>query len=74
MIAARMIANRMLVISLRLRIGSGSIVAFPGSMTGSDGWYILSSDGRCFIPSGADSKHRSVAIGAGTQLLMVEDL
>jgi quercetin dioxygenase-like cupin family protein len=27
-----------------------------------------------FIPSGADSKHRAVAISAGTQLLMVEDL
>jgi uncharacterized protein YjlB len=27
-----------------------------------------------FIPSGAASKHRSVAISAGTQLLMVEDL
>ncbi len=27
-----------------------------------------------FIPSGAASKHRSVAISSGTQLLMVEDL
>ena len=27
-----------------------------------------------FIPSGAASKHRSVAISRGTQLLMVEDL
>ena len=27
-----------------------------------------------FIPSGAASKHRSVAIASGTQLLMVEDL
>jgi quercetin dioxygenase-like cupin family protein len=27
-----------------------------------------------FIPSGADSKHRAVAISRGTQLLMVEDL
>lgn len=27
-----------------------------------------------FIPSGAASKHRSVSIAAGTQLLMVEDL
>ena len=27
-----------------------------------------------FIPAGAASKHRSVAISAGTQLLMVEDL
>jgi quercetin dioxygenase-like cupin family protein len=27
-----------------------------------------------FIPSGAASKHRAVAIAAGTQLLMVEDL
>jgi quercetin dioxygenase-like cupin family protein len=27
-----------------------------------------------FIPSGAASKHRSVAIAPGTQLLMIEDL
>jgi quercetin dioxygenase-like cupin family protein len=27
-----------------------------------------------FIPAGAASKHRSVSISAGTQLLMVEDL
>jgi ethanolamine utilization protein EutQ (cupin superfamily) len=27
-----------------------------------------------FIPSGSASKHRSVAIAAGTQLLMIEDL
>ena len=27
-----------------------------------------------FIPSGTESKHRSVAIASGTQLLMVEDL
>lgn len=27
-----------------------------------------------FIPAGAASKHRSVAISAGTQLLMVEEL
>jgi quercetin dioxygenase-like cupin family protein len=27
-----------------------------------------------FIPSGAATKHRSVAISSGTQLLMVEDL
>jgi len=27
-----------------------------------------------FIPAGAESKHRSVAISPGTQLLMVEDL
>ena len=27
-----------------------------------------------FIPAGAESKHRSVAISSGTQLLMVEDL
>ena len=27
-----------------------------------------------FIPPGAESKHRSVAISSGTQLLMVEDL
>ena len=27
-----------------------------------------------FIPAGAASKHRSVAISSGTQLLMVEDL
>jgi quercetin dioxygenase-like cupin family protein len=27
-----------------------------------------------FIPSGAVSKHRAVAISSGTQLLMVEDL
>jgi quercetin dioxygenase-like cupin family protein len=27
-----------------------------------------------FIPSGAASKHRSVAISSGTRLLMVEDL
>lgn len=27
-----------------------------------------------FIPSGASSKHRSVSIAAGTQLLMVEDI
>jgi ethanolamine utilization protein EutQ (cupin superfamily) len=27
-----------------------------------------------FIPSGAASKHRAVAISSGTQLLMVEDL
>ena len=27
-----------------------------------------------FIPSGAASKHRSVSISSGTQLLMVEDL
>ena len=27
-----------------------------------------------FIPSGAATKHRSVAISTGTQLLMVEDL
>ena len=26
-----------------------------------------------FIPSGADSRHRSVSIAAGTRLLMVED-
>jgi quercetin dioxygenase-like cupin family protein len=27
-----------------------------------------------FIPAGAETKHRSVSIQAGTQLLMVEDL
>ena len=27
-----------------------------------------------FIPAGAESKHRSVAISSGTQLLMIEDL
>ena len=27
-----------------------------------------------FIPAGAASKHRAVAISAGTQLLMIEDL
>jgi hypothetical protein len=27
-----------------------------------------------FIPSGAASKHRAVAIASGTQLLMIEDL
>ena len=27
-----------------------------------------------FIPSGATSKHRSVAISSGTQLLMIEDV
>ena len=27
-----------------------------------------------FIPSGAESKHRSVSITSGTQLLMVEDV
>ena len=27
-----------------------------------------------FIPSGAASKHRAVAISSGTQLLMIEDL
>jgi quercetin dioxygenase-like cupin family protein len=27
-----------------------------------------------FIPAGAESKHRSVKISSGTQLLMVEDL
>lgn len=48
---------------------SGSLsISFNGevvSFTAGDG---------LFIPSGADTRHRSVAIAAGTRLLMIEDV
>jgi hypothetical protein len=54
-IAANTKAQTMLDINLPgIRLGSGSMVEFVGSITGGDGRYTLSSEGRCFIFSGAD--------------------